>query len=155
MVDFVLTGDVTNVSGSLATTLKTVNANVGTFGSSSAVPIISVDAKGRITAVSTAAISGGGSGITALTGDVTATGPGSVAATLATVNANVGSFGSATQSLSITADAKGRITAISAQTITPAWTSITGKPTTLTGYGITNSMTRGQAYARALGLGAF
>jgi hypothetical protein len=34
--------------------------------------------------------------ITALTGDLTATGPGSVAATLATVNANVGAFGSAT-----------------------------------------------------------
>ncbi len=35
---------------------------------------------------------GGGGGITALTGDVTASGTGSVAATLATVNANVGTF---------------------------------------------------------------
>lgn len=48
-----------------------------------------------------------GNYITALTGDVTATGPGSVAATLATVNANVGSFTNA----DITVDAKGRITA--------------------------------------------
>lgn len=45
--------------------------------------------------------------ITSLTGDVTATGPGAAAATLATVNANVGSFTSA----NITVDAKGRITA--------------------------------------------
>jgi hypothetical protein len=54
--------------------------------------------------IALAATSGG---ITALTGDVTAAGPGSAAATLATVNSNVGSFLSA----NITVDAKGRITA--------------------------------------------
>lgn len=48
-----------------------------------------------------------GSYITALTGDVTASGPGSVAATLATVNSNVGSFTNA----NITVNAKGLITA--------------------------------------------
>lgn len=48
-----------------------------------------------------------GSYITALTGDVTATGPGSSAATLATVNGNVGSFTNA----NITVNAKGLITA--------------------------------------------
>jgi hypothetical protein len=49
----------------------------------------------------------GSGGITALTGDVTASGPGSSAATLATVNSNVGSFTNA----NITVDGKGRITA--------------------------------------------
>jgi hypothetical protein len=58
-----------------------------------------------------------------LTGDVTSS---NRATTLATVNANVGGFGSATQSLTITANGKGLITAISAQTITPAVGSITG-----------------------------
>jgi len=58
--------------------------------------------------------------ITALTGDVTATGPGSVAATLATVNANVGTFGSATQVAQVTANAKGLITAIANVTIAGA-----------------------------------
>ncbi len=52
---------------------------------------------------------GSGGGITDLTGDVTATGPGSAAATLATVNANVGSFTNA----NITVNAKGLITAAS------------------------------------------
>lgn len=66
-------------------------------------------------------------GITALTGDVTATGPGSVAATLATVNGNVGSFGSATQSPQLTVNGKGLITAVSNVTITPASSSLTGR----------------------------
>lgn len=66
-------------------------------------------------------------GITQLTGDGTAgPGSGSQALTLATVNADVGTFGSATQSLTITANAKGLITAVSAQTVTPAVGSITG-----------------------------
>ena len=66
------------------------------------------------------------SGITALTADVTATGPGSVAATLATVNSNVGTFGSATQASQIMVNGKGLITAASSITVTPAVGSITG-----------------------------
>lgn len=50
-----------------------------------------------------------GNYVTALTGDVTASGPGSVAATLATVNSNVGSFTNA----SLTVNAKGLVTAAS------------------------------------------
>ncbi|MHC2536003.1 hypothetical protein [Bradyrhizobium diazoefficiens] len=48
------------------------------------------------------------------------------ALTLATVNANVGSFGSATNCISITTNGKGLITAASAATCTPAIASITG-----------------------------
>lgn len=46
--------------------------------------------------------------------------------TLATVNANVGSFGSATNCVTFTTNAKGQITAASATTCTPALASITG-----------------------------
>ena len=42
----------------LALTLATVNSNVGTFGSGTQVPVITVDGKGRLTAVSTATIAG-------------------------------------------------------------------------------------------------
>jgi hypothetical protein len=48
------------------------------------------------------------------------------ALTLATVNSNVGAFGSATQAPAVTVNAKGLVTAISASTITPAVGSITG-----------------------------
>lgn len=50
----------------------------------------------------------GGAGITNLTGDVTATGPGAAATTLATVNSNVGSF----TSTNLTVNAKGLVTAV-------------------------------------------
>ena len=67
------------------------------------------------------------SGITQLTGDVTAgPGSGSQAATLATVNSNVGTFGSATQVAQATVNAKGLITAVTNVTVTPAASSITG-----------------------------
>lgn len=61
----------------------------------------------------------------ALTGDATAS-QGSNALTLATVNSNVGSFGSATQVATFTVNAKGLITAAANVTITPAVGSITG-----------------------------
>lgn len=41
----------------IAVTLDTVNSNIGTFGSNTAVPVVTVDAKGRVTAVSTQSIS--------------------------------------------------------------------------------------------------
>lgn len=64
----------------------------------------------------------------ALTGDLS-TIAGACGTTLATVNANVGSFGSATQCVTFTVNAKGLITAASATTCTPAAASITGGQT--------------------------
>lgn len=57
------TGDATwtvNFDGSAnatsTLTLSTVNSNVGSFGSSSTIPVVTVDAKGRVTAISSTAI---------------------------------------------------------------------------------------------------
>jgi hypothetical protein len=63
--NFSASGDLTapnvsfNGSGAvdLVTTLATVNSNVGSFGSTTAIPIITVNAKGLVTAVSTGTIS--------------------------------------------------------------------------------------------------
>jgi hypothetical protein len=64
----------------------------------------------------------------ALTGDVTKASA-SCATVLPTVNANVGTFGSATSCVTVTNNAKGLTTAISAATCTPAFSSITGQAT--------------------------
>lgn len=127
------TGDAT---GATALTLATVNSNVGSFGSATAVGTFTVNAKGLITAASNATIAVTSSAVSdfteaaqdavgamvdstlvyvdgtplltraALTGDITAA-QASNATTLATVNANVGSFTNA----NITVNAKGLITA--------------------------------------------
>ncbi len=60
-----LTGDITSVN--TTTTLATVNSNVGTFGSSTAIPSITVNAKGLVTGVSTNAITVGDGTLTLAT----------------------------------------------------------------------------------------
>jgi hypothetical protein len=57
-------------------------------------------------------------------GDATLASTGAL--TLATVNSNVGSFGSATAAPAVTVNAKGLVTAVATNTITPAVGSITG-----------------------------
>ena len=107
-----LTGDVLATGpGSVNATLATVNSNIGTFGNATNSAQITVNAKGLITAVSNTPITE--NGITALTGDVSATGPGSVTSTLATVNSNIGTFGNSTNSAQITVNGKGLITSCS------------------------------------------
>ena len=71
---------------------------------------------------------------TSFDGSANATGT----ATLSSTGVTATSYGSATQVATFTVDAKGRITAASSVNITPAWSSITGTPTSLAGYGITN-----------------
>lgn len=63
------------------------------------------------------------------------------AARLPTSGVTAATYGGATQSLTLAIDAAGRVTSASAQTVTPAWGSITSKPTTLAGYGITDTLT--------------
>lgn len=98
-----LTGDVTGSgTGSFAATLATVNGSPGSFGSASTSLSATVNGKGLVTTLSSQSIQIAesqvtnlvsdlagkqptGSYITALTGDVTAAGPGSSAATVAKI----------------------------------------------------------------------
>jgi len=71
-----LTGDVTNTAGTLATTLATVNANVGTFQG------ITVNAKGLVTAAVNQGYLTANQTVT-LSGDVTGSGTTAITATIA------------------------------------------------------------------------
>lgn len=70
-------------------------------------------------------------GITALTGDGTATGPGSAVLTLATVNSSPGAIGSASQTITETVNGKGLVTAASAVSIQIAESQVTNLITDL------------------------
>lgn len=74
------------------------------------------------------AAASGGSGITALTGDVTASGTGSVAATLATV-ATAGTTGSTSSIPSVTINAKGLVTSVTGNSIAAPVSGLTGAGT--------------------------
>ena len=68
----IATGTGLTGGGSLAAnrTLSLTNTAVtpGSYGSSTLVPVIAIDAQGRITSASTAAVSGGGGGLSSVTG---------------------------------------------------------------------------------------
>lgn len=77
-----------------------------------------------------------------ISGDASGSGSTSISLTLANSGVISGTYNnSATAITPITVDAKGRITSTgTAVTITPAWSSITNKPTTLAGFGITDAV---------------
>lgn len=139
-----LSGDVLGTGQvSVLTALATTGVSAGAYGGSASIPVLTVDAKGRVTAASTAALPAGLglttqpaaalqtaalAGIaaeaaradhvhliptTTLTGDVLGSGVGSVAAALATTGVSAGSYGSTDAIPVITVDAKGRLTAAS------------------------------------------
>lgn len=91
-----------------ATTASTTNLVISSVPAS----LLKTTSGGVVSAASAGTdYQGAGNYITSLTSDVTASGPGAAAATLATVNSNVGSFGGSTAIPNFTVNAKGLITA--------------------------------------------
>lgn len=121
-----ITGDVSVPAASDVATLATVNSSPGTTGDASHVAQVTTNGKGLVTAQSAVAIQIAESQVTnlttdlagkqagPLTGDVTTSG---AAATLATVNSNVGTFGDSTHVAQVTVNAKGLVTAASSVAI--------------------------------------
>lgn len=164
-----ISGDITIASGSNTAAITAgaiVNADVNAsaavslskLAATTASRALASDASGFITPSSTTAtelgyVSGvtsaiqtqlngkqaSGNYITALTGDATASGPGSATITLATVNSNVGSFGSSTAIPNFTVNAKGLITAAGTSAVVAPAGTLTG--TTLASNVVTSSLT--------------
>lgn len=62
-----LTGDITTSAGAVATTLASIVSAAGPIGDSATVPVVTIDAKGRVTALSSAAIAIEGATLTDVT----------------------------------------------------------------------------------------
>ena len=116
-----LTGDVTATGpGTVAATLASITTAQSNVGSSTVVPVLSIDAKGRVTALGSAPISGTAGGtvtsITAGTGlsGGTITGSGTIDITaVTTAQSNIGS---ATEIPVLSINAQGQVTALSSVT---------------------------------------
>jgi hypothetical protein len=93
-------------------------------------------------------------GITQLTGAVTAgPGSGSQVATITSTISAAGPIGSATVAPVITFNAAGQLTTVTSATIAPPFSAITGTPTTLSGYGITDLLHTGAGAVTLAGPG--
>lgn len=109
--------------------LAAITTAQSAIGSSTRIPILSVDAKGRVTSLSSVAMASSTSAINSLTGDVIAAGPGDVSATLAAITTAQSNVGSGTLVPVLSVDAKGRVISLSS---TPISGSAGGTVTSIT-----------------------
>lgn len=130
-----------DASGYLAPSILGPNAIAATTGAADAGKLVKTDATGKIDPSFLPAAGGTGTVTSVATGAGLTGGPVTTTGTisLAASGVTAGTAGSATQVPVLTVDTYGRITGFTNTTITPAWTSVTGTPTTVAGYGITDA----------------
>ena len=161
-----LSGDGTaSGPGSAVFTLTTVNFAPGTFGSGSNVPVVTVDAKGRVTNLTSTPLVVPPQSLTFI-GDVVGSGLTGTAVTLSLQNINANVYNTDT-ALKFSVNSKGLVTSATPLTGTDidsivgytvgnllstgsyanpswitslAWSKIISSPTTLSGYGITDAL---------------
>jgi hypothetical protein len=135
-------------SGVVSTSLVNLNSDVtntlpvanGGTGSTTLTGLLKGNGTGGVqTAVAGTDYQAPGAYLTALTGDGSATGPGSATFTLATVNTNTGVFGSSTAIPTFTVNGKGLITAAGTTVVVAPAGTLTG--TTLASNVVSSSLT--------------
>ena len=131
-----LTGDITAAQDSNATTLKNTGPGAtGPIGDSSHSSAVTIDAQGRVTALSAVAISATAIGAIAAGatpgGDLAGAGSTYTTPLLTAIGSATGPTGSATTVPVVTIDAKGRVTALTAATIAIPESAVTNLTTDL------------------------
>ncbi len=124
--DFAITNPTITSSGTITVNLKTQSVAPGTYGTSSSIPVITLNNKGLVTGISTASIGGTGLGTvtsvsivsTSLTvGGSPITSAGQIDINLSESGVTAGIYGSTTEYPVITVDPYGRITSVYNQTV--------------------------------------
>ena len=132
--DFTITNPTVTTSGTITANLKASGATPGTYGTSSSIPVITLNSKGVITDISTISISGSGVGTVTSVSMVSntlaingspITSMGQINIELPTTNVTAGQYGSSTEIPVITVDDRGRLTAVTTVTVGSGTGSVT------------------------------
>lgn len=153
----VLATSPTLVTPALGTPSALVGTNISGTASSLTAGNINATSNSTLTTLSSLSlpysqVTGAPAAITALTGDATASGPGSAALTLATVNSDTGTFGDASDIPVITVNGKGLITAITTDAVVAPAGTLSG--TTLKSTVVTSSLTSLGTQSQVLNMGS-
>lgn len=129
--------DVTNGDGSTGNptiNLVSTGTPTGTFGSTSAIPVVTVDSFGRITNVTTAPTTTGGTVTEIDTGTGLTGGPITTSGTISLANTTVtaGTYGSATKIPQIVVNAQGQLTGVTEYSVVTGVSSVTGTANEIT-----------------------
>jgi hypothetical protein len=132
-------GNISVANGDGSTGNPTINlvstgTSTGTFGSTTAIPVVTVDSFGRITSITTASAIAGGTVTEIDTGTGLTGGPITTSGTISLANTSVtaGTYGSATKIPQIVVNAQGQLTGVTEYSVVGGVSSVSGTANEIT-----------------------